>query len=227
MAIKIIGAGWGRTGTESLAIALEQLGYGKCYHMFSLINNGKKVVHWEQLVRGEKPNYNDLFNGYQSVVSSLSACFYKEFLKQYPDAKIILTIRDADEWYQSVSKTSLKIPPHTTYHLSRFLGLFSRRFSYLARTIKCTEAILYDGLFKGRSDDKEMMKTLFNQWNKEVIRSIPTDKLLVYEIKNGWKPLCEFLGVPVPDLPFPKLNDRRIFRKKLLFNFLNRSILLS
>ena len=221
MSLRIIGAGWGRTGTQSLKYALEYLNIGKCYHMFDLIKDGSKVGHWEKLTRNEKPDYHDLFNGYQSAVSSLSACFYKELMNEYPAAKVILTIRDANDWFESGSKASFRKAPHILFLLSKFLGLFSRRFSDLTRVIKCTDDFLYRGLYKGRSHDKEFMKSLFYDWNEEVKRYVSTEKLLVYDVKEGWPPLCEFLNVPVPDIPFPKLNSREDFRKNVRASFLH------
>src|SRR5579862_2420486 len=126
MALKVIGAGWGRTGTESLKKALEILGFDKCYHMLELIKYPEQLVYWEQLHRKEKPDYDKLFDGYQSSVDFPSSLYYKEFMLQYPDAKVILSWRPADKWYESASKTILKPIPQSMFLIIRIFGIFSR-----------------------------------------------------------------------------------------------------
>src|SRR5689334_4198559 len=108
MGLDVIGAGWGRTGTESLKAALELLGFGRCYHAFELIARTRHVPHWRALSRGEKPDYDDLFRGFRSAVDFPAARYYREFAAQYPAAKVVLSVRDPQEWYQSASKTILK-----------------------------------------------------------------------------------------------------------------------
>ena len=123
MALKVIGAGMGRTGTESLKLALEQLGFGKCYHMYELIKDNSRFPCWLQLEKGEVPDYAVLFDGYQSAVDFPAALYYREFMKQYPDAKVILTVRDAGSWYDSASKTILKGIPSPVLFMARVLGV--------------------------------------------------------------------------------------------------------
>lgn len=217
MPLEVIGAGWGRTGTESLKKALETLGFGKCYHAFELMKRPQDIIYWEQLQRGEKPDYEKLFGGYNSSVDFPASIFYKEFLKQYPDAKVILTVRDKDKWYESASKTILKFRkmPAGMSIAMKLGGIFSSNMRIMPRAFRSGMSIIHYGLLEGKMDDAEWMKERFTRWNEEVKQYVPAEKLLVYEVKDGWEPLCKFLHVPVPDIPFPKSNDSDSFQKKI------------
>jgi hypothetical protein len=213
--LKVIGAGMGRTGTESLKMALEQLGFGRCYHMFELMKNPEHLPEWEKLSRGEKPNYEFLFQGYQSCTDFPAALYYREFMQQYPEAKVVLTVRDADKWYDSASKTILRVMPSFFYTVVRFFGLFSKTAQAYPAIHRYAVRIVHQGIFNGRTHDREYTKAVFNAWNEEVKRAVPADRLLVFEVKDGWEPLCRFLGVPVPSTPFPRANDSDSFDKNL------------
>ncbi|MCB9320482.1 MAG: sulfotransferase family protein [Lewinellaceae bacterium] len=163
MGLKVIGAGWGRTGTESLKKALELIGFGKCYHAFELIKDGKRIVYWEQLARGEKPEYDKLFEGYQSAVDFPSAMYYKEFMEQYPDAKVILSYRDAASWYESASKTILRSLPSFLIPVTRFIGLFNKNISYFPRTYAIMMNLIHDQFMEGKNNDRVFMINLYNQ----------------------------------------------------------------
>ncbi len=214
MALKVIGAGWGRTGTESLKKALELLGFNKCYHMFELIKDGSRLIYWQQLSRGEKPDYEKLFEGYLAAVDGPSCIYYKEFMVQYPDAKVILTVRDPEKWFESASKTILNKPPAIIFKVLKVLGIFSKRLAYIPKIFVWIEDVFFQKLLYGKLD-KETVLSAYNKWNAEVIKNVPADKLLIYEVKDGWEPLCNFLNVPVPDLPFPKSNDSDSFQERI------------
>ncbi|MEP7127738.1 MAG: sulfotransferase family protein [Chitinophagales bacterium] len=226
MSLKIIGAGWGRTGTESLKIALEHLGFGKCYHMFELMKDSTRAKYWLQLEKGEQPDYDALFKDYQSAVDFPAALYYREFMKQYPDAKVILTVRDADKWYDSASKTILKGIPAGVIFFAKVFGIFSKNLRALPKAQKWLDRILFKetGLFQNQSKNREAMKAIFNKWNEEVQQTVPADKLLVFEVKEGWEPLCKFLNVAVPEIPFPKSNDSESFRKRARKGIMRRDV---
>jgi hypothetical protein len=215
MALKVIGAGWGRTGTESLKKALDILGFGKCYHAFELVKDGKRIVYWEQLARGEKPDYDKLFEGYQSAVDFPAALYYKEFMEQFPDAKVILSYRNAEQWYASASKTILKSLPAFFIPVCRFIGLFNRNMSYFPRIYNVITNEIFGHLMQGKKDDREFMLGLYNRWVEEVKMTVPAEKLLVFEAREGWEPLCNFLEVPVPIVPYPRSNDGEQFHKRI------------
>jgi len=223
MAIKVIGAGVGRTGTESLKKALEQLGFGKCYHMFELMKDGSRLTHWLDLMDGKKPDYEALFRDYQSCVDFPAAIYYREFMQQYPDAKVILTVRDADKWFDSASKTIFKPIPPVVMLPIRFAGLFSSKARSFPKGYEYAKEIVHRRFFKNRITDREFCKKIFNEWNEEVKRTVSPDKLLVFEVKHGWAPLCKFLNVPVPDSPFPKSNDSNNFQKNVRKQVLDNS----
>lgn len=215
MALKVIGAGWGRTGTESLKKALEILGFGKCYHAFELVKDGKRIVYWEQLARGEKTDYDKLFEGYQSAVDFPVAMYYKALMDQYPDAKVILSYRDAETWYESARKTILKPLPSFFIPIIRFIGLFNKNMSYFPRIYYIMMNEIHDQFMQGKKDDRVFMLNLYNQWVEEVKKTVPPEKLLVFEAREGWEPLCNFLSVPAPTVPYPKGNDSEQFHKRI------------
>ena len=215
MGLKVIGAGWGRTGTESLKKALEILGFGKCYHMFELIKSGYDVVYWEQLSHGEKPDYQKLFEGYHSAVDFPACLYYKELMIQYPEAKVILSYRDAEKWYASASKTIFKPLPKLLLYASRFLGLFNKKIAQFPKIYEKVIRPMFDGTLEGRTDDHDYMIDAYNRWVEDVKRSVPPDRLLVFEAAEGWEPLCRFLAVPVPPVPYPRGNDRDQFNERI------------
>jgi hypothetical protein len=215
MALKVIGAGWGRTGTESLKKALEIIGFGKCYHAFELLKDGHRVVYWEQLAKGEQPDYDRLFEGFQSAVDFPVALYYKEFMKQYPEAKIILSYRDPEKWYESASKTILRPIPFFFIPLCRFVGLFNKNISYFPRIHAIMINEILNQFMQGRQNDRAFMINLYNRWVEDVKQTVPEEKLLVFEAREGWEPLCKFLNVPIPEVPYPKGNDSEQFRKRI------------
>ena len=220
--LKVIGAGLGRTGTESLKQALEILGFGACYHMFELkMKHPEHLPEWEKLVAGEKPNYEFLFDGYQSTADFPACMFYREFTAQYPQAKVVLTVRDADKWYDSASKTIFRGVPAPMVAFVRFMGLFSKGARAALPTLIFAKEVVNNHFFEGRTDDRDHTKAIFNAWNEDVQRTVPPDRLLVFDVKDGWEPLCRFLGVPIPSAPFPHANSGEDFKKNNVRRFFN------
>jgi Sulfotransferase domain len=215
MALKVLGAGWGRTGTESLKIALEQLGFSRCYHGFNLFNDGAKLKYWKELHETGNTDYEALFAGCQAAVDFPSAYYYRQLLKQYPDAKVILTVRDASKWYDSAANTIFKKPDPVKFPILKFLGKLSTKLSYIPQIYYHIQTFLFQGAFNGKIENKEAMIALFNQWNEDVKKTVPPGQLLVYEVTQGWEPLCKFLNVPVPTTPFPKTNSKESFQKRI------------
>lgn len=214
MGLEVIGAGWGRTGTESLKEALETLGFGSCYHMYELLRRTRHVPHWEALSRGERPDYEDLFRGFRSAVDFPAAMFYRELAEEYPDAKVILSVRDADAWYRSASSTIFRGTPAAAWVLAWSLGLFSPNLRGALRLRAMLERDLFQGFLEGRKDDAAYMKERFVAWIEQVKQAIPPERLLVWNVEEGWEPLCDFLGAPVPDRPFPHRNGGDSFGER-------------
>lgn len=199
MAMHVIGAGVGRTGTYSLKLAINRLGLGPCHHMEAvLLDMPAQVPLWSEAV-DDRPDWEAMYHGFESAVDWPTACFFRELEKEYPAAKFILTLRDPDKWADSFAATIYKLlagrdqaPPDKKAWLDM-----------AARVIERT------GFPPGLDQDE--LRAAFVAHNEVVKATIPADRLLVYEVKDGWGPLCEFLGVPVPDEPFPRTNHRAEF----------------
>ena len=198
MTLKAISAGFGRTGTMSLKLALEQLGFGPCYHMIEVIEKGEKQVPlWNDALAG-KPDFDAIYDGYNSAVDWPSAAFWKELADDYPDAKIILSSRSAESWYSSISETILttvwapdKWPPQAVEWFTMVSKVPARSF--------------------GPAKIKEELIKVFHAHEAAVKAAIPADRLLVHSAKDGWEPLCTFLGVPVPEGDYPRTNSKEEF----------------
>lgn len=213
--MKIIGAGLGRTGTSSTKLALEMLGFGQCYHMRELIENGSHLPYWQAALERGTTKWDALFAGYQSAVDYPSALFYQDQMKQYSDAKVLLTVRDPERWYESALSTIYDVSRRRNKFAISILRLFSSEFRALYPRMLFIDALIWKGQFKERFEDKDFAIRTFNEWNESVMATVPDDKLLVYEVKQGWEPLCDFLGVPVPDEPFPRANSREEFQAQM------------
>jgi len=206
--LKVIGAGFGRTGTSSLQEALEVLGLGPCYHMREVFKDPNGAAKWNAIGQKgphqkiTKDEFDDIFFGYQSTVDLPASTFYQQLLQTYPDAKVILTVRDPEKWYASVLET---IAPATE------LWKFLYKITLLDTTSDAFKGMMENCVWKPfcggpqyvRSDKKHMIHA-FQGWNEMVKIAVPEEKLLVFNVKDGWKPLCDFLEVEVPaDKPFP------------------------
>lgn len=208
MALKVIGAGFGRTGTMSLKLALERLGFGKCYHMMEVVRNPGYPSLWAAVLDGE-PDWDAVFDGYRSSVDWPAAAFYKEQMNRYPDAKVVLTVRNPESWYRSVSET--------IYPLSKLMPpvwlMWLKRFRHVRRL---TFESIWDGTFDGRFEDRDHAIGVFNEHIEAVRRHVPPERLLVFDVREGWGPLCEFLGIAnVPDEPFPHVNEGAAMKRQL------------
>ena len=212
MAIKIIGAGLGRTGTMSLKAALEELGFGKCYHMIELLKNPEQIDYWEAAGRDEAIAWDELFTGYQATVDYPACRYWRELMQYYPEAKVLLSVRDPDSWYESANSTIYRVEPGLFEKLKLLVKLpFSPRLRHMVRIFRMVRCVIWQGDFEGRFEDKQFALERFQQHIEEVKRTVPAERLLVFHVKEGWEPLCRFLEVPVPAKPFPRLNDRSDF----------------
>ncbi|WP_119084657.1 sulfotransferase family protein [Altererythrobacter sp. B11] len=202
MALDVICAGLGRTGTLSLKLALERLGFGKCHHMVEVLADVRRLAPlWEQAAAGQ-PDWDAIFAGFASTTDYPACRFWEQLAQYYPQAKIVLSVRDPDSWFDSVSKT-IFAPPHMAFFGQTAIGGVMRD-------------TVYD-TFGDRIGDRQFMTDWFRAWNSAVIERAPADRLLIYEVKQGWEPLCEFLGVPVPAEPFPRVNSSEDMQEGLDF----------
>ena len=195
MTLRIIGAGFGRTGTLSLKKALEMLGFAKCYHMAEVAEHPEHTELWRAAWRGEEP-WSELFHGCQAAVDWPVAAFWGRLLHVCPDAKVVLTERDAEGWYDSAAATIFQ---------SMKDGLRSADASRRQRMEMAWE-IIVDGTFNGDLDNRANAIAAFKANVAEVHRKVSEQRLIVFDPKEGWEPLCRGLGVAVPDVPYPHVN---------------------
>lgn len=201
MALKVIGAGLGRTGTASLKLALEQLGFGPCYHMGEILPRvEERVPLWIEAGKGN-PDWDRIFDGYQSATDYPSCSFWREQAAYYPDAKVILSTRDAEGWFESVNTTIMSPDVNAWLRSNPLMKEFFER---------CVWAD-----FEPHILDRDYMVNYFRAREEAIKAELPPERLLVFNVKEGWDPLCDFLGVDVPDTEFPRVNSRDETRKLL------------
>jgi hypothetical protein len=212
--VKVIGAGFARTGTATLTQALEILGFGPCYHMFVVIQRPDRVRQWLDAAEG-RPEWDEIFAGFESAVDWPVAAYWRELADHYPDSKIILTVRDPQRWYDSAASTifraRLLFERYPGKPIFKALVLANPDF---AAFLKMNDIIVWRGVLDGRFTDRRYAIDVFERHLEDVRMHIPADRLLVYDVAEGWGPLCDFLGVPVPaETPFPHVNDTEAFNR--------------
>jgi hypothetical protein len=223
VALKVIGAGLGRTGTLSLKMALEQLGFAKCHHMMEVFEHPEHARMFYDAARG-KPQWDALFDGYQASVDWPSCHFWRQLMDHYPDAKVILSLRDPEKWYQSFSNTILQgirmagqsagaapAPPDAS--------AMSGMAAAMAAMAPMMREIIIEQTFDSNLDDKDHIIAVYNAHNERVRETVPPERLLVYEPGAGWEPLCAFLEVPAPDAPYPHTNTTEDFQSRIPQHF--------
>jgi hypothetical protein len=212
--LQVIGVGFARTGTTSLRSALGVLGLGPCYHMFDAMSDPARLGQWLDIALGAAPDWPRVFEGYRSTVDWPAAAYWRELADAYPDAKLLLTVRDPDSWYDSVRNTIFKQridPPRGLARLgSRLAETVSPDLrAFLAMTQETVERPIFDD----RLDDRAHMTSAFTRHIEQVQAAFPADRLLTYRVADGWAPLCTFLDTPIPDRPFPRDNSSADFRR--------------
>jgi len=198
----VIGAGFGRTGTMSLKAALELLGFGPCYHMTEMAGNPGHFRLWRAAWDGEQVDWRRLYARYRATVDWPGCLYYRELMATFPQAKVILTVRDPDRWYDSVRDTLYSLKTATDAYLDES----GRRHAVQY------ENRIWTDTFAGRFTDREFAIGVYQRHNQQVRDTVPADRLLEYQVADGWQPLCAFLQVAVPEQPFPRLNDTQAFR---------------
>lgn len=196
MSIKVIGAGLGRTGTYSLKLALERLLGGPCYHMKEVFDRLEHVPHWHAAAEGRSVDWNSLFEGYVATVDWPSASFYRELADHYPDATVILSTRSPETWWNSANET-----------IFGSIGDFDPEFADWHAMI----GAILENRFTKQISDRDACIEAFERHNAEVRATIPPHRLLEWSARDGWEPLCQFLGVPLPEEPFPHANSKEEF----------------
>jgi len=188
--------------------ALERLGYHKTHHMHSVVKSPRQIALWHDVGTTTARPWDEIFEGFAASVDFPSATYYAELLMHYPAAKVVLTTRDVDRWYDSTASTIFAIHKLTPKWATRL-------FPPLRRSVEMIDATVWDRVFDGRFADREHAQAVFVEHLNDVQATVPGDRLLVFEVAEGWEPLCAFLGCEVPDEPFPHLNDGATFRRQI------------
>jgi hypothetical protein len=197
MSLRVVGAGVGRTGTHSLKIALEQLLGGPCHHMVEILGDSSQIPGWTDAINGKPIDWNAQLAGYRSLVDWPGASFWPELLAANPDALVLLSVRDPEQWYRSASNTI-------------FLGLDNAP-AELSPWMESVRKLLHDR-FSDRFDDEAAMIDAYERHNAAVRDGVPAGQLLEWAPSEGWEPICERLDLPVPHSPFPVTNTTDQFR---------------
>ena len=201
MGLAVIGAGFGRTGTFSIKAALEQLGFGPCYHMDNVFSTPGHLDRWQAVANGGQADWDELFEGYASTVDWPGMLYYRQLANRYPDARVLLSVRPADVWWDSFSRT-----------IRRLIGMRDQvPDDHLRRVLHYAQQIIAEQTFGGSLDDEHAVIDSYNRHIDEVIRNIESERLLVYDVTQGWGPMCGFLGVAEPDNAFPHCNTEEDF----------------
>jgi hypothetical protein len=218
--MRLIGAGLPRTATLSQKVALEMLGLAPCYHMVNVIGHLDAVSQWERAVAGDG-DWQEIFDGFRATVDWPGAFFYKELIDAYPDAKVLLSTRGAEQWERSMRETiwGLFYGEILIRHLSDAWACVDPKWRAYMDLVK--EMWRRSGLMSGEQSAEAFgMRSAMERYNEEVVQTVPAERLLVWSPGDGWEPLSEFLGVPVPDAPFPHLNDAEQFADRIIDNAL-------
>lgn len=201
MPLKVIGSGFGRTGTMSTKMALEQVGFGPCHHMVEVFNDPAQLAKWKAVANGEQVDWADVFDGYNSQVDWPGTAVWDKTTAAFPDAKVVHTERPDDAWWNSFNVTigklltvapNLELPPH------------------IAETLRIMSGWWLKDTFADHTDRATAIAA-YRQNNERVRATIPPERLLVFDVAEGWEPLCRFLEVPMPNTPFPRSHPRDEF----------------
>lgn len=201
MTLSLIGAGFGRTGTKSTKLALETLGYGPCHHMEEVFTNQDQLPHWRAAVDEQAVDWERAFAGYRSAIDWPSTHYWRELADYYPQAKVLLSVRPAEVWWNSFSGTIAKLLEIRE----------SVPDDYVRSILDMANKMIAEQTFGNEMRDKKSALIAFQKRIDDVSQAIPAERLLVFDVAQGWEPLCEFLDLPVPREDFPKTNSREEF----------------
>jgi len=202
MSLEIIGVGFGRTGTLSLRTALETLGHGPCHHMFCVRDSAEEMARWTAIATTGTADWPSVFASYRSQVDWPGVRYWRDIVRAFPAARVVLSYRDPVQWYESFSRTIVR-----ANRAAIALGTEGATRA-LAELV---ERVVFRDTFDDRPEDRNFAISVYLRHMSEVLAEVDPARTLLYDIAQGWGPLCSFLGVPVPDLPFPHSNTRGEF----------------
>lgn len=198
MTLKVIGSGLGRTGTLSTKLALEQLGFTRCHHMAEVFMNPTVQIPLWIAAGDGKPDWEAIFDGCQAMVDHPGCAYWRELMDYYPDAKVLHTVRDPDKWFDSTQATIF-----SPGSMDRFAeGPMALFMGHIKR------------FYGGDMNDRGFMTDFFRRHTERVVATVPPERLLVFNVAEGWDPLCAFLGVETPATPYPRENSTEQFQSR-------------
>lgn len=204
MALRVVGAGLGRTGTLSLKAALERLLHAPCYHMIEVVGHPEHIPFWRAASRGEMPDWEALMDGYAAAVDWPACAFWPELAAAFPDALILHSVRDPESWWESADQTIFprirEAPPADPPFLR----------GWHAMVLEMMKA-----RFTTQVSDREAAIEAARRHDAHVQATAPPERLLVWRAGDGWEPICRALDLPVPDEPFPHRNTREEFQTRV------------
>jgi hypothetical protein len=206
--VKVIGAGFGRTGTHSLKMALEVLGFGPCHHMFEIRQSAAQLALWKAIAKAGTGNWHAALQGFGSIVDWPGVKYWRELAAAFPAAKIILTYRDPKDWYQSFAQTIVR---------ANRAGVLHDPDPHTRGMAELVEDVVFRQTFADRPEDENHATAVYFQHMADVLREIPRERLLFYNVAEGWNPLCGFLGLAVPAQAFPQTNSKSEFLARKTF----------
>ena len=203
MTLSVIGAGFGRTGTLSTKLALETLGLGPCHHMEEVFTHPEQLPYWRAAIDGQPVDWEQAFAGYHSTIDWPSTHYWRQLADYFPDAKILLGVRPAEVWWNSFEKTIAKLLEIRQ----------SIPDEYVRSFLDMANKMITEQTFGNQMHDKKSALIAYQQRIDDVTRAIAAERLLVFDVAQGWEPLCEFFDRPIPQEEFPKTNSRDEFWK--------------
>ncbi len=214
--MKVIGVGFGRTGTLSTRTALDRLGI-PCYHMSEVMNLRKNPGHldfWARVARSEpgtQHDWNEVFENYEATVDNPAAAVWRELLEAYPDAKVLLTLhpKGPEAWHQSTWDTIYM--PQRIWQTK----LLNAVLPPMRKIDGMVRALIWDRFHEGTMESPNASVERYLRHERDVREAVPEDRLLVFRASDGWQPLCDFLGLEAPEEPFPRVNERAEMRRNL------------
>ena len=214
MTLKVIGAGYGRTGTMSTYTALKQLGF-PCYHMIEVLQNKANKTHldfWRKVANsppGTKHDWEQVLSQYTAAVDNPTCCVWRELMAAYPDAKVLLTLhpRGPEAWYESTMDTIYFTENVWQFKVLELFTPFGRKMGDMSRKL------IWQRNHKNTMEDRAKAIAQYKQHIEDLKAAVPPEKLLIFTVTEGWAPLCRFLDLPVPATPFPNVNDRADVKK--------------
>src|ERR1700730_15372260 len=205
-----------RTGTLTQKLALEMLGLDPCYHMVDVLADLDQAPLWDAALNGEGP-WRQIFDGFESTVDWPGGYFYRELIEFYPQAKVLLSVREPEAWERSMRQTVWAVR-----HGESLIRLLSSAQGHVNPQwqgfLNMIDRLIWEGkgtFASGHAEPQQLIDRM-ELHNEEVKRDVPPDRLLVWSVSEGWEPLCDFLELPVPDVPFPHVNDRSEFLNRII-----------